>query len=147
MTRKAPAGMRLLLGVLLSGLTVAEAGAIEGGAKRPLSMAVEDLDGDGVQDLVCGFQGSDGGEVVIYRGRVSAVYPKAPEERNADRTSPFEAAGSFPLPRTPSFLAVSDVNGDGRADLIVATLGASSLDVLRGGEFPRFVHSRSLELP
>ena len=106
-----------------------------GSPENPVAIAVADLNGDGVADIAVadgGTIGSSAGGVQIYLGK---------------------GDGSFSNPATvtvgqnPTTIAVGDVNGDGKADLIVptgtATVGVWQMAVLLGngnGTFqaPRF---------
>lgn len=92
--------------------------AIDAGAAGSLRrIALADLDGDGRLDLV----GADGGgvpAVVLLRG---------------DGAGGFAAIGRRPagLPSRPTAVAATDVNGDGRAD-VVAGAASGRLAVLHG---------------
>ena len=48
------------------------------GTARPLTLASGDFDGDGVEDLICGFATADGGLVKLYAGNVDAIFPHSP---------------------------------------------------------------------
>jgi hypothetical protein len=83
----------------------------------PESVAVGDLNGDGVCDLVVGSaQGSNGGlSVLLGRGDGSFTAPVTYD------------VGSF-----PGAVALADVNGDGATDLITANFGGSNVSVVLG---------------
>ncbi len=79
---------------------------------RPTAIAVDDLDGDGLTDLV----------VTHTRARQLGVYWGAPDgEREASLID---------LPRDPRDVAVGDVDGDGRADVVVACTSVDTLVVV-----------------
>jgi hypothetical protein len=87
----------------------------------PWSVAVGDFDGDSRLDLVTGGYDNNGGA-----GTVSVLLG------NGDGT--FQAARNFPAEKGSESVAVSDVNGDGRLDAVVANhfqLPSSSVSVLR----------------
>jgi len=52
--------------------------AMQEGA-RPLSMASEDFDSDGMQDLAIGYAGGLGGLLSLRRGNIEAIAPQTPE--------------------------------------------------------------------
>jgi hypothetical protein len=81
----------------------------------PVAVAVADLTGDGIPDLVT----ADyfGGTVSILRG-------------NGDGS--FQPAVSYPAGSGPGAVAVGDFDGDGIPDLAVADFGSNSVSILRG---------------
>src|SRR6266851_2435330 len=94
--------------VLVSAATQAQAVSFEEArnfevGSRPLSVAVGDFNGDGVQDLVVSNRNSN--NVSVFLG-------------NGDGT--FQAARNFNAGSTPSSVAVGDFNGDGWQDLVLA---------------------------
>jgi hypothetical protein len=86
--------------------------AVEGG---PQAVAVADLDGDKIPDLVTVNTGSDDVFVLLGRG---------------DGT--FKAAQPFPVGAGPRSVAVADLNHDGRLDLVTANAGSDDVSVLLG---------------
>src|SRR5262249_20769798 len=85
------------------------------GLLRPISIAVGDFNGDGVQDLAVANNGSN--DVSVLLG-------------NGDAT--FQGARNFAAGRLPSSVAVGHFNGDGRQDLVVANSGSNDVSVLLG---------------
>jgi hypothetical protein len=88
----------------------------------PTSVAAADVNGDGHPDLVVANEfGSNGGAPGSY---VSVLLS------NGNGT--FGGATEFPAGYTPVSLAVADLRGDGKPDLIVANLVANYVSVLLG---------------
>jgi len=116
----------LLLSVPLyaqSGLNLANALAYASGGYTPLSVAVADVNGDGKPDLIvpniCVSSGScSNGTVAVLLGNGDGTF----------RTAVSYSSGGY----YPSSVAVADVNGDGKPDLLVANQCASSC----GGSSP-----------
>jgi hypothetical protein len=79
----------------------------------PLSVAVEDLNGDGYPDLIVA---NSAGEFASEIGSVSILLG------NGDGT--FQDAKNYAAGPTPLSVAVGDLNGDGHPDLAVATDGS-----------------------
>ncbi|MGI8687688.1 MAG: FG-GAP repeat domain-containing protein [Thermomicrobiales bacterium] len=83
----------------------------------PEAVVLTDLNGDGKPDLVV--SNYNDGTVSLFLGNGNGTFtPKA--------GSPF-AAGS-----TPNFLAVGDVTGDGKKDIVVTNTNANTVSVLAG---------------
>src|ERR1039458_5352004 len=83
---------------------------------NPGAMAVADLNGDGKPDLV-----------VVDSG-VPAYSPKTPGAVYVylnDGSGGFQPATVYAASVTPNYVAVGDVNGDGKPDLVVATTNGS----------------------
>lgn len=70
--------------------------------------ALGDIDGDGVDDLAAARTGAVTGSLVV---RTNITAPTIP------------AATSLPIQRNPAGIAVGDINGDGRNDVVVSTAG------------------------
>ncbi len=81
----------------------------------PVFVAVADLDGDGVSDLVLVNAGSDDVGVLLGKG---------------DGT--FQAAGVFAAGSDPSSVDVVDLDGDGAPDLVTANRSSDDVSVLLG---------------
>jgi hypothetical protein len=81
----------------------------------PASVAVADLNGDGILDLAVANKGDNTVSILLGKG---------------DGT--FQAAVSYPTGAGPSFVAVADLNNDGIPDLVAADSSGSTLTVLLG---------------
>jgi hypothetical protein len=111
----------------------------------PYYIAVSDVNGDGRPDLVI----TNGGIFAAAGNTVTVLLNNG----NRIGNGTFQAQQTFGTGFQPYSIAVSDVNGDGRPDLVVANEGSSSVGVLLGngngtfqteqtfatGENPRFV--------
>jgi uncharacterized repeat protein (TIGR01451 family) len=103
-------------------------------------LAVEDLNGDGSQDLVVTDENYENG-IVVWLGDGRGGFTPA-------QGSPFSAGNS------PASVAVGDFNGDGRPDLAVGNTGGNDVIILLGKwsddslpRFQGFVESASGPLP
>jgi hypothetical protein len=75
-------------------------------------LAVGDVDGDRIPDIVCANESSE--EITVLKGDGKT----------------FHWAATIPLDHKPSSIALGDLNGDGRADIVVACRSASNLTIL-----------------
>src|SRR5215469_16850164 len=83
--------------------------------QAPSEVVVDDINGDGIPDLVV---------LSVIRNGLSVLLGKG------DGT--FQAAINYPLPSGSGPLAAGDFNGDGRLDLLVTDSNGSELTVLLG---------------
>ncbi len=81
---------------------------------RVESMALADLDGDGLLDIVASGQWPNGG-VIVWRNSGDDTFQRV----------------DFPTSRDPRQLALADINGDGRVDVLTVNNDTSSVSVLR----------------
>jgi hypothetical protein len=83
----------------------------------PFSVAVGDLNGDGVVDIAVANQGSNDVSILLATG-----------------AGTFGSPGTLPVGNEPRALAVADLNNDGQRDLVVASHsgGAHNVSVLLG---------------
>jgi hypothetical protein len=118
----------------------------------PLTLVSADFDEDGVADLVCAYDGSNGGVMTLHRGNVDAIYPNSPEARQRDAIgesadSPFlPTAQLFPLPLAPEFIGAGDFDADDHWDVVVACRADDAFYFLAGDGRGRFAPARRIGL-
>ncbi|HKQ08992.1 MAG TPA: pre-peptidase C-terminal domain-containing protein [Blastocatellia bacterium] len=124
------------------------------GQARPLSLASADFDEDGVADLIAGYESSDGeGAIVLHRGNADAIYPNTleAEQRRGNGTltdAPFlSPALAYSAPRAADFIGAGDFDGDGHADVVVASHNDDRLYLLSGDGQGGLLVSRAVSLP
>ncbi len=81
----------------------------------PLAVAVADVNGDGIPDIVTANGGDTTLSVLLGNGNGT-----------------FQSNLTVPVGESPDSVAVADVNGDGRPDIVTANLFGSSVSVLLG---------------
>ena len=84
----------------------------------PISVAVADLNGDGKPDLVVANYGSNTVSVLLNTTTPGAATPS------------FAAKQDFTTGSDPCSVAVGDINGDGKPDLVVANMAFQHVSVL-----------------
>jgi hypothetical protein len=92
------------------------------------SATVADVNGDGIPDLVVTHSGSKyrSGTVSVLLGNGDGTFRPDPF------SSPGLSPGTFAVGRFPTAVAVADLTGDGRPDLVVANMYGNNVSVLLG---------------
>ncbi len=119
---------------------------------RPLGIVRADFDNDGMPDLAVSSADGTTGAIRIFRGNLGAVFPYAPEAREAVAAgTPVGAPFLLPAldvatPVSPEHMIAGDFDGDGNADLAVAKSGDDTVYVLPGIGHAQFGAARSIAL-
>jgi hypothetical protein len=88
------------------------------------TLAIADIDGDGLPELICGTGTMDRSDskILVYAGNASGAFTSPPLVRHhPDSSEEFSDGGSFGL----SLASGGDTNGDGFEDLVVSDITAS----------------------
>jgi hypothetical protein len=103
---------------------------------HPTSVSVTDVNGDGKPDLVVTNRGDGyGGTVSVLLGDGRGGFRYLNDEPEQ---------GTFPVGSRPYSVAVADVNGDGKPDLVVANDGDNTVSVLLGNGDGAFIPANPL---
>ena len=86
----------------------------------PFSVAVADVNGDGLADLAAG-SGERVGILAVWHGQ---------------RDGSWRAAGQYEIATGPTKITAADLNGDGRDEVLVASYMGGEVAVLTGDESP-----------
>ncbi len=100
----------------------------QGGDQLGVAIAVGDLDGDGADELIIGAPGANGARGAVYVLRGGASWPATIDLLDAGAPQPW--TGELPGDRLGASLALLDVDGDGKLDVIAGAPGAASVYVL-----------------
>ena len=99
----------------------------------PYSVALGDLDGDGKQDMVVA--NASAGTVSVLRNAASSGAGPAS----------FAAKVDFPVGADPRAVAIGDVDGDGKPDIVVANSGSATLSVLHNASSTGAINPSSFQ--
>ena len=114
--------LTILLGDGSGGFTAAAGSPIAAGT-TPQSVAIADVNGDGMPDIVTANNGAN--DVTVLLGDGTGGFTAAP-------------GSPFPLGLFPQSAAVGDFNGDGKPDIVAADSGNNTVRVLLGNGFGGF---------
>ena len=98
----------------------------------PRSVAVSDLDGDGRIDIA----------VVNERSNSVSVLRNTAAAGSIDASS-FAPMSSFPTGSNPNYVTASDLDGDGKPDLVITNFGSNTVSVLRNTAMPGTLNTGS----
>ncbi|HXD83736.1 MAG TPA: FG-GAP-like repeat-containing protein [Rudaea sp.] len=90
----------------------------------PLSVIAADVNGDGKLDLVAANQTANSVSVLLNTTVAGAIMPS------------FSAQNTFATGSTPNSIAIGDLNGDGKPDLVVTNSGGATVSVLLNNTTP-----------
>lgn len=93
-----------------------------------IALAVADLNGDGKQDIAVVNDGANTVSVLLGNGDGTFKAQTATQFIAGKGT----AAPDYPVGAGPLFVAIADVNGDGKPDLLVANFNDSTISILLG---------------
>jgi len=119
---------------------------------RALSLASGDFDEDGTADLVSGYRVAGKGLLAIHRGNADAILANPPEakQRKADGAFTDAAflspAAEFTLDSPPELVFTGDFDADDHLDVLAASIGGTTLSLLRGDGHGNLLTAEKIEL-
>ncbi len=131
----------------------AAATLLAAGTARPLALASDDFDKDGVPDVIASWDAAGSGAVSLHRASFDARYPYSEQARRHREEGTFVAerfmpeAIVFEIPEPAELVAAGDFDADGNQDLAAAPRHADSLTILHGDGAGGFRPPESLKLP
>ncbi|MBT9332636.1 beta strand repeat-containing protein [Paracidobacterium acidisoli] len=110
---------------------------LAGEQPRPLAMVSGDFDEDGVQDLAVGYGLTKGGSILLLKGNLDARAPQTQASWEAagrhQYSDPYlQSSKPVSVAAEPDLMIAADVNGDGHLDVVYATKGSTTLNVMFG---------------
>jgi hypothetical protein len=126
--------------------------ALISGKAAPLSLASEDFDVDGVDDLAAGYGAASGGIIAFHRGDLNAFAPQSEESFRAiargDNPSPYlPDVDLVAIPEPPDFLVAGDVIGVNGLGVVAAARGGNTIYVLARGASGKMELLQSIPVP
>lgn len=117
-------------------------------APQPLSLAVGDVDENGIDDLLVGYSGY----LSIQRGNIDAFAPQSDASFQAIAHGQFPApflaqTVTLSTPVNPDFIAVGHFTISGHNDLVIAAKGGTALYVFPGDGKGNFAAPKTVNLP
>ncbi len=86
----------------------------------PVNIAASDIDGDGKQDIVV--VNNISGTVSVFRNTSTS---------GSITSSSFSTKVDFPTSASPSGIAIADIDGDGKPDIVTSNMSSNNISVLR----------------
>ncbi|MDQ3472276.1 MAG: VCBS repeat-containing protein, partial [Acidobacteriota bacterium] len=126
--------------------------AMQAGELQPRTMVSDDFNGDGMGDLVIGYENQGAGVLGMRHGNLQAISPTDPNVFKAITEgrypSPFLSEVTlYSLPEAPDFLQFGDFNSDGYADVMAAARGGQKIYLLAGDGRGNLGAPKAIEVP